>query len=226
MILCSVLFLFVAFLSLLASLIYLFKYCWCVRKSFQIWKRSSFYITVGLVIYDIISDILAAVKVYVHHDEKFFILSVLFTSITFFIYWLFALLMRDEADNKFVPKYLRWTLYFPVLSMITVAACFPGAGIVALIFLSFPQYIISLSFILEHRILDTFNVMAVVMSLFQILTSPLLTGSSAFFKIRDADTPDADKVDLLRINAFSPEASKKKDDELGTNPRSWATSGF
>eukprot|EP01084_Bolivina_argentea_P086151 155726_1 len=122
-----------------------------------------------------------------------------------------------------MPKNIRWTRFVPVLSMITVSACVPGAGIVALVFSSFPQYIISLSFILEHRILDTFNVMAVIMSLFQLLSSPLLTGSSAFFKMQKLDEDDEknnQRVHIVKAHAFV-EKQEKEEGELSTKDMSY-----
>eukprot|EP01084_Bolivina_argentea_P058243 106355_1 len=60
----SVLFIVIAIVSLVMSLVYLLKYCIIIRFVIYVWQRISFYMIIILVIYDIISDILAAVKVY------------------------------------------------------------------------------------------------------------------------------------------------------------------
>merc|ERR1719361_1015479 len=76
--------------------------------------------------------------------------------------------------------------------MITVTVYVPGSSIIALAFSSFPQYIVSLSFIIENDVFDTYNVMALIMSLIQLLTSPLMSMGLigwAYYRMK----PDSDE---------------------------------
>ena len=101
------------------------------------------------------------------------------------------------------PYYTQWMFYVPILSMIAVILEENVLSMVALAFSSFPQYIIALSFILEHQILDTFNVMAIIMSLIQLLTSPFITPSVYVLK-EEMNRGDSDvkKVAVPGLLAF------------------------
>lgn len=166
----SLLFGVLSFILFIASTIGLNRYCRCCRFFVVIWQKISFWVCFGFVIWDIVSDILAALKVYRHHDYNFFIICVTFTGLTFLLYWLVGIMLlcdrnsknslysdifnNGKGDRKADAAYFRfkkwweWTLYFPLLSMITITVWVPGSPLIALAFSSFPQYIVSLSFIL------------------------------------------------------------------------------
>ena len=137
----SLLFGIVALMVFIASTFGFYRYCGCCRVLMRVWKETSFYVCIGCVLWDIVSDILAATKVYVHHDIRFFTISVVFSSITFLLYWVIGLvvarndpktfyrdiLRKKEEEIEVFQKYWEWTLYVPVLSMVTVTVYFPGS---------------------------------------------------------------------------------------------------
>jgi len=193
-----------SFFLFVASTLGFNQYCGCCRVFIRIWQSISFWICLGFVIWDIVSDILAATKVYIHHDYHFFVISVTFSSITFSLYWIVGLIlvctehkMYDtffKASKKRFERfktYWEWTLYVPILSMITITVYFPGSPLIALAFSSFPQYIISMSFILEHKVADFFNIMALIMSLIQLMSSPFFIATMSLFKLGFENDPDA-----------------------------------
>ena len=171
----------VSFFFFVASTIGFNHYCRCWRRFGYCWQRVSFYISILLVIWDVVSDVLAATKVYKHHDYRFFTISITFTFVTIIMYWFAGIYLRDDLLYQFAfnlggkdptakyynakgyarfgrfKKYWEWTLYFPILSMITINVYFPGGPLIALAFSSFPQYVISLSFFLGIHYLPSPN---------------------------------------------------------------------
>ena len=172
-------------ISFVISIFGFYQHCGlCCGRLIKCYTCSSFYLTIILCIWDIISDVLAATKVYIKHDVKFFWISVTFSTITFGIYQWIAierLWKKDEFYDKTAPM-LRWMYYVPGLSMIPLISTESGLSIIALAFSSFPQYIISLSFILEHNIVETYNLAAIIMSTIQLLTSPFVAPSMVIIR--------------------------------------------
>merc|ERR1719204_620567 len=135
--------------------------------------------------YDMTSGVLAAAVVYLEHDAAFAILSAIFIIPTFLVYWALGNLISTGQSNldarKIAPRW-GWTLHAPVLSMATITMHYPKCCVIALVFGSFPQYILSLSFVLVHGVADFFNVMALTTSLLQLLTSPMFAATLAYLQ--------------------------------------------
>ena len=195
----TVLFGALSVISLCIGIIGLCIHCMkCKVNMSNIGQIVSISFSVGCCLFDVASDVMAALKVYRHHDFTFCMLSITFCGITFLFYWIIGIiaaldigemvdifLNHDSIKMDHFRSKWRWTLYFPVLSMITITVHFPGTSLIALAFSSFPQYIVSVSFILEHGIVDIFNVLSLSMSLFQLLTSPLITSMIAYCSLTD-----------------------------------------
>eukprot|EP01084_Bolivina_argentea_P148360 259400_1 len=138
---------------------------------------------------DIVTDIIAAINVFQAADLKFFMISIVFSVVTFFLYYIasWIIICSEPWEKIKANNCTKFLLIIPVLNILPLIEAMPICGIIGVVFSSFPQYIITLSFALEHNQLELSNYIALGFSLFSLCSSPFTTITKSVFNEKGKD---------------------------------------
>eukprot|EP01084_Bolivina_argentea_P250713 420205_1 len=153
----------------------------CCKTLIQI---SLSFISLLLVIWAIIADILLISRVYLYHDIKFFVIGTAFLSLGLLFLWLIGIfIVNNNYQNDKLSNTMKLILCIPILNAPFVLLYDDMrytdmyGGILTALFqalISFPLYILDVSFILENRKLYMWNILQLISALFTLSMFPCL----------------------------------------------------
>ena len=130
--------------------------------------------TTGIVLYDLVANVTTALLKFRPHDPWMGQLALSFTALVILLFWVIG--CTNGLPNwpvSPINRVARTLLYLPFTSALICCLWQPPLQIIIVFFSSFPQYIINVSFILEHEAeRSTLNYVALAGSLASILLSP------------------------------------------------------